>query len=166
MGTLIIDLKQPILLVTDEGDEEEVIMRLARVGYDNTVGYLKGGFNTWKMSGKEIDMIKSLEATELKDMIDKGNKPVVLDARRINEFYGGHIEGAENIVLDFMNSNMEQFNREKNYHIHCAGGYRSVIMSSILRARGFEQLVNIKGGYEAITEAGIDVTASTLENQD
>ena len=166
VGTLIIDLKQPILLVTDEGDEEEVIMRLARVGYDNTVGYLKGGFNTWKMSGKEIDMIKSLEATELKDMIDKGNKPVVLDARRINEFNGGHIEGAENIVLDFMNSNMEQFNREKNYHIHCAGGYRSVIMSSILRARGFKRLVNIKGGYEAITEAGIDVTASTLENQD
>lgn len=153
VGAMIPDIRQEILLVTDEGREEEVITRLARVGYDFTIGYLKGGFNAWKAAGKEVDQIRSVDAAELAEAMDKG-KVHILDVRKKSEFQSEHIIGAENTPLDFINESMAQIDRDKTYFVHCAGGYRSMIFNSILRARGFENLVDVKGGFKAIKETG------------
>lgn len=153
VGAMIPDIRQEILLVTDEGREEEVITRLARVGYDFTIGYLKGGFNAWKAAGKEVDQIRSVDAAELAEAMDK-EKVHILDVRKKSEFQSEHIIGAENTPLDFINESMAQIDRDKTYFVHCAGGYRSMIFNSILRARGFENLVDVKGGFKAIKETG------------
>lgn len=153
VGAMIPDIRQEILLVTDEGREEEVITRLARVGYDYTIGYLKGGFNAWKAAGKEVDQIRSVEAAELADAMEKGDVQI-LDVRKKSEFQSEHIIGAENTPLDFINESMAQIDRNKTYYVHCAGGYRSMIFNSILRARGFDNLVDVKGGFKAIKETG------------
>jgi hydroxyacylglutathione hydrolase len=153
VGAMIPDIKQEILLVTDEGREEEVITRLARVGYDYTIGYLKGGFNAWKNAGKEVDQIKSISAEELSDIMSK-EKVNVLDVRKKSEYLSEHVLDAENAPLDFVNDSMTQIDKNKTYYVHCAGGYRSMIFSSILRARGFDNLVDVKGGFKAIKESG------------
>ena len=153
VGTLIPDIKQQILLITDEGREEEVITRLARVGYDNTIGYLKGGFEAWKNAGKETDSIRSISADELADIIQKENIEIV-DVRKKSEYDSEHILEAENAPLDFINDSMAQLDKNKTYYVHCAGGYRSMIFNSVLRARGFDNLVDIKGGFKAIKESG------------
>lgn len=162
VGTLVVDLKQPILLIVEEGKEEEVITRLARVGYDNTLGYLKGGIEAWKKAGKELDTITSVTPQEMVEKLKREN-PSVLDVRRYNEYNEGHIKGAENIPLDYVNDNMAAFNRDTEYHVHCAGGYRSVVMASILKARGFDKLVNIKEGFKGLEEAGAPVDKQLLE---
>lgn len=162
VGTLVVDLKQPILLIVEEGKEEEVITRLARVGYDNTLGYLKGGIEAWKKAGKELDTITSVTPQEMVEKLKREN-PTVLDVRRYNEYNEGHIKGAENIPLDYVNDNMAAFNRDTEYHVHCAGGYRSVVMASILKARGFDKLVNIKEGFKGLEEAGAPVDKQLLE---
>jgi glyoxylase-like metal-dependent hydrolase (beta-lactamase superfamily II)/rhodanese-related sulfurtransferase len=153
VGTLIPDIKQPILLVTDEGKEEEVITRLARVGYDNTIGYLKGGVDAWKNAGKETDVIKSITANELTDVM-KVKKINILDVRKKSEFDSEHIVDAENEPLDFINENMAHIDKNKTYYVHCAGGYRSMIFTSILRARGYHNLINVKGGFKALKQSG------------
>lgn len=153
VGTLIPDIKQQILLITDEGREEEVITRLARVGYDNTIGYLKGGFEAWKNAGKETDSIRSISADELADTMQKDNIEIV-DVRKKSEYDSEHILEAENAPLDFINDSMAQLDKNKTYYVHCAGGYRSMIFNSVLRARGFDNLVDIKGGFKAIKESG------------
>jgi rhodanese-related sulfurtransferase len=153
VGAMIPDIKQEILLVTDEGREEEVITRLARVGYDFTIGYLKGGFNSWKNSGKEIDQIASVDVNELSDIMDRDNVNI-LDVRKKSEYLSEHIINAENAPLDFINDSMAQIDKNKIYYVHCAGGYRSMIFNSILRARGFDNLVDVKSGFKAIKESG------------
>ena len=153
VGAMIPDIKQEILLVTEEGREEEVITRLARVGYDYTIGYLKGGFNSWKKAGKEIDHIDSISAEELAQIMNK-EKVNVLDVRKKNEFQSEHIVDAENAPLDFINDSMAQIDKNKTYYVHCAGGYRSMIFNSILRARGYDNLVDVKGGFKDIKESG------------
>jgi rhodanese-related sulfurtransferase len=153
VGTLIPDIKQPILLVTDEGKEEEVITRLARVGYDNTIGYLKGGVDAWKNAAKETDVIKSITANELTDVM-KVKKINILDVRKKSEFDSEHIVDAENEPLDFINENMAHIDKNKTYYVHCAGGYRSMIFTSILRARGYYNLIDVKGGFKALKESG------------
>lgn len=153
VGAMIPDIKQEILLVTDEGREEEVITRLARVGYDFTIGYLKGGFNSWKNSGKEIDQIASVDVNELSDIMDRNNVNI-LDVRKKSEYQSEHIINAENAPLDFINDSMAQIDKNKIYYVHCAGGYRSMIFNSILRARGFDNLVDVKSGFKAIKESG------------
>ncbi|OSZ73628.1 MBL fold metallo-hydrolase [Chitinophagaceae bacterium IBVUCB2] len=153
VGTMIPDIKQEILLVTDEGREEEVITRLARVGYDYTIGYLKGGFDAWKNAGKEVDHITSINADELAAIMDK-EKVNVLDVRKKSEYQSEHILDAENAPLDFINESMAQIDKDKTYYVHCAGGYRSMIFNSILRARGFDKLVDVKGGFKEIKETG------------
>jgi hydroxyacylglutathione hydrolase len=150
VGALITDIKQEILLITEPGREEEVITRLARVGYDNTLGYLQGGFDAWKSSGKEIDTIVSITASEF-GLIDQ---PYILDVRKPSEFQAEHIEGATNVPLDYINETFSELSKDKKYYIHCAGGYRSMIFASILKSRGFENVVDIKGGYKAIQENG------------
>ncbi len=158
VGTLITDLKQPILLIADEKREEEVITRLARVGYDHTIGYLKGGIAAWQNAGKDIDRIETISADEFASLYSNKPKLNLLDARRHSEYEAEHIEGAENFPLDFINKNMAAIDTNKKYFIHCAGGYRSVIMSSILKSRGFNDIVNIAGGYKALRETSLKHT--------
>ncbi len=152
VGALIPDIKQQILLIADEGREEEVVTRLSRVGYDYSIGYLKGGFETWKNSGKEVDSITSITAEEFADINDKQDINI-LDVRKSSEHLSEHIVDAENYPLDNINDNMEILDKEKTYYIHCAGGYRSMIFTSILKARGYENLVDVKGGFKAIKDS-------------
>lgn len=159
VGTLITDLKQPILFLADEGREEEVVIRLSRVGYDNTIGYLKGGVAAWKEAGFDTDIIKEINAEDFAALYEMDSKHInLLDARRKSEYDSEHLVGAENFPLDFINHNMAQLDKNKKYYIHCAGGYRSVIMASILKARGYEKLVNIRGGYKALSQTGLKKT--------
>lgn len=152
VGAMIPDIKHQILIIAETGREEEVITRLARVGYDNTIGYLKGGFDSWKITGKEIDQIKSVEADELATIMQK--EPVnILDVRKKSEYQSEHMIGAENAPLDFINDSMSGIDKNKTYYVHCAGGYRSMIFNSILRARGFDNLIDVKGGFKAIKES-------------
>lgn len=152
VGAMIPDIKQEILLVTDEGREEEVVTRLARVGYDYTIGYLKGGFNAWKNAGKEVDTIKSVTADELADISQK-EKINILDVRKKSEYLSEHLLEAENAPLDFINDSMAQIDKKKTYYVHCAGGYRSMIFNSILRARGFDNLIDVKSGFKALKDS-------------
>jgi hydroxyacylglutathione hydrolase len=152
-GALIPDIKQPILIVDDPGREQEVITRLARVGYDGTIGYLDGGFAAWKGAGKPVDSVCQVSAEELSALVQKG--PVaILDVRREGEYAGEHVEGARNTPLDYINDHLPHLDRDKTYYVHCAGGYRSMIFTSILKARGFHNLVDINGGFKSLKESG------------
>jgi len=153
VGALVPDIKQQILLVTDEGREEEVITRLARVGYDYTIGYLEGGFEAWKAARKDVDKISSISADQFSQEY-KEKKAEVLDVRKPGEYLSEHVEGALNSPLDNINDHLASLDKNQTYYVHCAGGYRSMIFSSILKARGFDKLVDIKGGFKAIKEAG------------
>ncbi|MHA4846935.1 MBL fold metallo-hydrolase [Flavitalea antarctica] len=153
VGALIPDIKQQILLVTDEGREEEVITRLARVGYDYTIGYLKGGFEAWSKAGKEVDTITSIDAAEFAKLANQEDMQVI-DVRRPAEYDNEHVEGAINLPLDNINDAIGKINPGQRYLVHCAGGYRSMIFNSILRARGFDNLVDVQGGFEAIKKTG------------
>jgi hydroxyacylglutathione hydrolase len=157
VGALIIDIKQPIILVVDEGREQEAVTRLSRVGYDNTLGYLEGGLGAWKAAGKETESLAAITAFELEKQIDE-REVEILDVRKPSEYDAEHVDGAKSFPLDFINSNMNQIDKGSVYHIHCAGGYRSVIAASILKSRGFQNLVDIQGGFKAIEETGIKRT--------
>ena len=157
VGTLVADVKQPILLVIPKGREEETVTRLSRVGFDNTLGYLKGGFEAWKNTAKEYDTITSVTAETFKDKLEKEKFPV-FDVRRESEYLSEHVTNANITPLDTINNHLSEFPSEGNFYIHCAGGYRSVIASSILKSRGIHNLIDVKGGFKAIKEAGIDVT--------
>ena len=154
-GALIPDIKQPILLITGEGREEEVVTRLARVGFDRSIGYLKGGFSAWKKAGKQTDKILSVTAAELADSNIAGSGASIVDVRKKSEYDAEHIAGAINAPLDFLNDSMQLLNKDKTSYVHCAGGYRSMIFISSLRARGFDKLVNITGGFKAVKESNL-----------
>jgi glyoxylase-like metal-dependent hydrolase (beta-lactamase superfamily II)/rhodanese-related sulfurtransferase len=149
VGTLVPDVKQEMLLIIEEGREEEVITRLARVGYDHAIGYLKGGFEAWKNEGFEVDTITSISADELAEVKDAN----ILDVRKASEHLSEHVLGAENAPLDYLNDSMLKVDKSKTYHVHCAGGYRSMIFISALKARGFENLIDVQGGFKAIKES-------------
>lgn len=155
VGALVPDLKQEILIVADEGREEEVITRLARVGYDFCIGYLKGGFESWKAEGREIDSIKSISADELAHIVEKEGKVNILDVRKNSEYMSEHVIEAENAPLDYINDSMTKVNKDKIYYVHCAGGYRSMVFNSILKARGYDNLIDVKGGFDAIKDSGL-----------
>ncbi len=157
VGTLITDINQPILLITDEGLEEETITRLARVGYDNTIGYLAGGFNAWQEANKEVDEIVSISPEEFAELVEEGDLKV-LDVRKPGEFSSAHVKDAILAPLDFINESMNSIDPEETYLVHCAGGYRSMIFISILRARGFENLIDVAGGFGQIKNvSGISI---------
>lgn len=158
VGALIKDVEQPILLVADEERLEEVITRLSRVGFDNTLGYLKGGFKAWKNSGKEIDQVESITAEDFAQ-VQKAKAIHVVDVRKESEFLSEHIIGAENVPLDDLNQHLDQFSNTETNFIHCAGGYRSMIASSILKSRGIHNLVDVQGGFSAIKNTDINVSA-------
>jgi len=151
-GALIPDIKQPILLITDRGREEEVVTRLARVGYDQSIGYLKGGFAAWQQAGKQTDKISSITAAELAQRNISDSSILIVDVRKKSEYDAEHVAGAINAPLDFLNDSMQLLDKNKTSYVHCASGYRSMIFISSLRARGFNKLVNIKGGLKAIKE--------------
>ncbi|MCD2260387.1 MBL fold metallo-hydrolase [Psychroserpens luteolus] len=157
VGALITDIKQPILLVVPEGKSEEAITRLSRVGYDNTLGYLEGGIESWITAGNDIDTLESISAEEFADRVKQGGVNI-LDVRKDGEYSSMHLEDAQHFPLDFINENMNEVSKEKTYHIHCAGGYRSVIAASILKARGFHNLVDIAGGFGAIKKTDLPTT--------
>ncbi|AJR04423.1 MBL fold metallo-hydrolase [Siansivirga zeaxanthinifaciens] len=157
VGALIADVNQPILLVADTGREEETIIRLSRVGFDNTLGYLEGGFEAWKNEGFEYDTISSISAKNLKEELQKENLPI-FDVRKEGEFASEHVENAHHTPLDYLNDYLTEFPENKPFYVHCAGGYRSVIAASILKSRGIHNLVDISGGFAAIKDAGIPVT--------
>ena len=156
VGALIKDIKQPILLVTPEGKEEHTITRLSRVGFDNVLGYLEGSFEAWKSLGKEIDTLESVSAQTLEEKINED--ALVFDVRKLGEFTSEHIEIATSTPLDFLNDHITEFPKSKDFYMHCAGGYRSVIAASILKARGFHNVIDVAGGYGAIKKTGIKRT--------
>jgi glyoxylase-like metal-dependent hydrolase (beta-lactamase superfamily II)/rhodanese-related sulfurtransferase len=157
VGALITDIKQPILLVVPEGKSEEAVTRLSRVGYDNTLGYLEGGIDAWKASGKEIDSLESISAKEFEKRANTSELNV-LDVRKDGEYKSMHLENAQHFALDYINNQMDQIDKDKTYYLHCAGGYRSVIAASILKARGYHNLVDIAGGFGAIKETSLPKT--------
>jgi rhodanese-related sulfurtransferase len=154
VGAMIPDIKQEILLVCEPSREAEVITRLARVGYDYTIGFLQGGFDVWKNAGKEVEKIKSISALDLADQKDKDASTLILDVRKASEFKSEHIKGAINAPLDFINDSMAMIDKDKTYFVHCAAGYRSMIFISILKARGFDHLIDVKGGFKDIKDVG------------
>lgn len=156
VGSLIIDSKHPILLVTPEGKEDETITRLARVGYDNTLGYLKEGFESWKKAGMEYDTVSSVSAEVLEEKIKE--KAPIFDVRKPGEYATEHIAEVPSTPLDFINEHLAEFPKEETFYLHCAGGYRSMIAVSILKARGYHNAINVFGGFDSIKKTGIKTT--------
>ena len=157
VGALITDIKQPIILVAPEGKEVEAVTRLSRVGYDNTLGYLQGGIEAWVSSGRDIETLESISAETFANRVKSGGINI-LDVRKDGEYTASHLEDAQHFALDFINNNMNQVHKNKTYHIHCAGGYRSVIAASILKARGYNNLVDVAGGFGAIKKTDLPTT--------
>lgn len=157
VGALIKDVKQPILLVSDENRLEEVITRLSRVGFDNVIGYLKGGFEAWKNAGKDIDTVHHVSAEKLAEKFNQ-EKVSVVDVRKPSEYEGEHIDGAVSAPLDSLNEHLTDFPEGQTHYLHCLGGYRSVIAISILKSRGIHNVVDILGGFKAIEETDLPLT--------
>jgi len=157
VGALIADVKQPILLVAPKGKENEAVTRLSRVGFDNTLGYLQGGFESWKSASKEYDCVRSITGKKFREIFNDGGLSV-FDVRKESEFLSEHVIDASNTPLDFLNDHLAEFPTESPFYLHCAGGYRSMIASSILKSRGIHNLIDISGGFEAIKESGIPVS--------
>jgi rhodanese-related sulfurtransferase len=156
VGAMLPDVAQPLLLITEEGKEGEVLKRLARVGYDHVLGYLQGGFEAWLKEGKEIDTVNRISADKFEG--DLTTDTIVIDVRKPGEFEAEHVEGAINIPLDFINEEMASFPKDKPFIIHCAGGYRSMIASSVLKARGIENFKEVAGGFGAISKTAVPKT--------
>ncbi|MBX7093735.1 MAG: MBL fold metallo-hydrolase [Flavobacteriales bacterium] len=156
VGELITDIKQEILLITEPGREEEAMIRLSRVGYDYTIGYLEGGFETWKKSGKEIDAVQRISAKQLEQNLTK--ESILFDVRKKSEFDSEHVVDAKNVPLNVLMNNLSEFPKEKSFIIHCAGGYRSMIAASILKARGYDNFVDVEGGMTEILKTSIPRT--------
>ncbi len=148
VGIMIEDLKREIILVADEGREEEVVTRLSRVGYDNAQGFLIGGFEAWKAAGNKVAMVKQVAPSDLSEMKDLP----IIDLRRFSEFNGGHLEGALNYPLDFIYENLGKLDKSQAYLVHCKGGYRSMVGASVMMAAGFENVSDIMGGWDAISK--------------
>ena len=156
VGEMIADIKQEILLVTDEGKEEESMVRLSRIGYDHTIGYLKGGMNAWVDANFETDSIQRITAKELENMNLEETK--IFDIRKKSEFDSEHLQGAINVPLNEINNHLAEFPKDEKFIIHCAGGYRSMIASSILKQRGWENFADVAEGFKGIKECQLPVT--------
>ncbi|WP_432712178.1 MBL fold metallo-hydrolase [Pedobacter sp.] len=155
VGSLITDMHQPILLIVEEGKEQEALTRLARVGYDNTIGYLKGGIQAWKAAGKDLESIQSISAAAFAATLQEQPALNVLDVRKPGEFETEHFNYAHSKPLDYINDWTTDVKPQETYYIHCAGGYRSMIAASILKARGVDKVINIAGGYAAMKNNAI-----------
>jgi glyoxylase-like metal-dependent hydrolase (beta-lactamase superfamily II)/rhodanese-related sulfurtransferase len=156
VGAMMPDISQQLLIITEPGMEEETVKRLARVGYDNVIGYLDGGFNSWKLAGKEVDTVNRISAEEFAERF-KGN-PIVIDVRKPGEFAAEHVDGAKSIPLDYINEDMAEFPKDEPFIIHCQGGYRSMITASILKSRGYDNFLEVAGGFGAISKTDVPKT--------
>jgi hydroxyacylglutathione hydrolase len=157
VGALVGNVAQPILLITEDGMEEETITRLTRVGFDNILGHLKGGFNAWLNAGKEIDTVNRISAKQFSETVDIATD-VVVDVRKESEYSAEHVDGAYSKPLAYINEWIKDINPEQHFFLHCAGGYRSMIASSILQARGYRNFTEVEGGFKAIAGTSVPKT--------
>lgn len=157
VGALIVDVKQPILLVTEENKEEETLKRLSRVGFDNVLGFLKDGFQTWKENNKEIDTVHRITASQFETEI-KNKDITIIDVRKESEYQSEHVDEAFNKPLGYINDWINELNSEEHFYLHCAGGYRSMLAASILQARGYRNFTEIEGGFAAIANTEVSKT--------
>lgn len=157
VGALIKDVKQPMLLIGDESRIEEAVTRLSRVGFDGTIGYLKGGVAAWRSAGKDIDTVQTWTPEKLEEVVNSGQTQV-FDMRKPSEYLSEHIVGAENTPLDFINDHIAEFPKSETFVIHCASGYRSMIAASILKSRGYHNLIDVDGGIKAMKGANFKVS--------
>jgi len=163
VGNLITDIKHPILLVVDEGKEEETVKRLARVGYDNTIGYLKGGIAAWKAAGKEVDTVTTISAAEFAKT-SKQEQIHIIDVRKPSEWEAEHLTDAVSRPLNFIAENWDDYEKDKTNYIHCAGGYRSMIAASIMKSKGYHNVINVAGGFKAIAETDMPKTTFVCQS--
>jgi hydroxyacylglutathione hydrolase len=164
VGALITDLHQPIILVTPAGREEETVKRLSRVGYDNCQGYLQGGFETWSNAGKKVESITSVSAEEFASSYQKDGV-ITIDVRKPGEYEAKHLANVDSKPLDFIVEWNDLLDKNQNYFIHCAGGYRSMIAASILKAKGYKRLTDVTGGFGAITKTNLPANAYAVTCQ-
>ncbi len=157
VGALIVDVKQPILLITEVGKEEEAVTRLSRVGFDNVLGHLKGGFESWRTAEMELDTVQMISAQEFAEKMKTGEN-VIVDVRKESEFEAEHLEEAQSKPLAYINEWVKDLNPNQHFFIHCAGGYRSMIAASILQARGYRNFTEVEGGFNAISKTSIPKT--------
>ncbi len=156
VGTLV-DIRQPLLLVTSPGKEEETILRLARVGYEQVKGYLKGGITSWK---DPLETVHSIKAADIFSAIDDG--ALVLDVRKPGEWSMGHLRDATFVPLSDMPGNLSELNKDQSYVVHCGGGYRSMTAISLMKRKGFKDLINVYGGYSAMVDAGLEFVSEDV----
>ncbi|MDO4692530.1 MAG: MBL fold metallo-hydrolase [Porphyromonadaceae bacterium] len=157
VGTMIVDVKQPLLLVVDAGREEEAITRLSRVGFDHVLGYLSGGFEAWQAAGREMDSVERISAEEFAQQF-KADETLVIDVRKESEYAAEHVVDAYSRPLAYINDWISDLPRDQHFYLHCAGGYRSMIAASILLARGYRSFTDIEGGFGAIAQTNIPKT--------
>lgn len=155
VGTVIEDINQKIIFIADAGKEEEVITRLSRIGYDNVLGYLEGGFESWKNAGRKVDSLESIDVNEFENRFRSDNEINILDVRRASEFDSEHVKNAQNLPADYIHRNLHEASKDKQYYVHCAGGYRSVIFASIAKSKGYDKLINIEGGFGKIKQSDV-----------
>jgi hydroxyacylglutathione hydrolase len=158
VGALVKDINQKIIFIAEEGRESEVVIRLSRVGYDNTLGYLRGGIHSWKAAGHKVDKIGSISATEFANRLKEGTMEAALDVRKESEYLSEHVIGVENFPLDYIHSNFAEISPDKEYVLHCASGYRSLIAASIFMANGVEKVTDVRGGFKDIKDTGVKLT--------
>ncbi|AZA51809.1 MBL fold metallo-hydrolase [Chryseobacterium sp. G0201] len=154
VGALIVDVKQSILLITDENNEEETVTRLSRVGFDNVLGFLNGGFKAWKNNGKETDTVNRISAQQFENEI-KDKNVITIDVRKESEYQAEHVDESYNKPLAYINEWISHIESTEHFYLHCAGGYRSMMAASILQARGFRNFTEIEGGFNAILQTGV-----------
>ncbi|MEP7278370.1 MAG: MBL fold metallo-hydrolase [Bacteroidota bacterium] len=157
VGSLIADVKQPLLLITEKGKEEEAVTRLSRVGFDNIAGFLQGGFEAWLNAGKQVDVVDRISADEFAKEVNIAEDKVI-DVRKETEYAAEHVQEAYNRPLDVINDWIKEIDPEEHFYIYCAGGYRSMMASSILQARGYRNFTEIEGGFKDISATTIPKT--------
>ena len=157
VGALVVDVKHPLLLVTDAGDEEEAVTRLSRVGFDNILGHLKGGYPLWLAAGKETDSVNRISPQQFSATVKIGADEVI-DVRKETEYEAEHVEEAYSKPLAYINNWIKEINSAKHFYLHCAGGYRSMMAASILQARGFRNFTEVEGGFNEIAKTDVPKT--------
>lgn len=157
VGAMIVNVKQPILLVTDNGKEEEAVTRLSRVGFDNVLGHLAGGFETWEKAEKETDTVNRNTPEQFASEVKIGESKII-DVRKESEYAAEHIEEAYSKPLAYINDWVKDINPQEHFYLHCAGGYRSMIAASILQARGYRNFTEVEGGFNAIAQTNVPKT--------
>jgi len=158
VGALITNIQQKIIFIADEGSEQEVVTRFSRVGYDNVAGFLKGGMDAWKKAGKTADKIGSMSAQEFTDALAKGDMEKPTDVRTETQYRSEHVKGVENFPLDSINANFAEIDTDKEYFLHCASGYRSLIAASIFKANGVKNVTDVRGGFNDLKETNAPLT--------